>query len=99
MRKILLIILFTVFAFTDTSVDYFNRGFSYSKSGDDSRAISDYTEAIRLNPKYVDAYSNRGVSYDNLGRYLLSTKDARKACTLGNCKLLEKMGKDGLIRD
>ena len=31
------------------------------------RAIADYTEAIRLDPKYANAYSNRGVAYSDKG--------------------------------
>ena len=34
----------------------------YHAKGDYDRAIADYTEAIRLNPKYVTAYYNRGLA-------------------------------------
>ena len=33
------------------------------KRGDYERAISDYTEAIRLDPKYSTAYANRGFAW------------------------------------
>ena len=39
---------------------YNNRGNAYSKKGDYNRAISNYTEAIVLNPNYAIAYYNRG---------------------------------------
>ena len=31
--------------------------------GDNDRAISDYTDTIRLEPNFVTAYYNRGVTY------------------------------------
>jgi tetratricopeptide (TPR) repeat protein len=31
--------------------------------GDSDRAIADYSAAIRLNPKYIQALINRGVAY------------------------------------
>ena len=39
---------------------YCNRGYAYGKKGDYNRAIADYTQAIELNPNYVEAYNNRG---------------------------------------
>ena len=34
---------------------HYNRGLDYCKKGEFDRAISDYTEAIRIYPKYSDA--------------------------------------------
>lgn len=39
---------------------YFNRGLAYSRKGDRDRAMADYSEAIRLNPKNKMAIYNRG---------------------------------------
>ena len=36
-----------------------NRGEAWRSMGDADRALADYTEAIRLDPKYPAAYSNR----------------------------------------
>ncbi|NJM05723.1 tetratricopeptide repeat protein [Candidatus Gracilibacteria bacterium] len=36
-----------------------NRGGAYARSGDDQRAIADYTRAIELNPADGDTYFNR----------------------------------------
>jgi tetratricopeptide (TPR) repeat protein len=45
------------------SVLYNNRGVEYANKGDRDRAIADYDQALRLNPKYAAAYSNRGDSW------------------------------------
>lgn len=39
------------------------RGSAYSDKGDIDRAISDYNEAIRIDPKYANPYYNRGLAY------------------------------------
>ena len=40
---------------------YRNRGFAYEEKGELDKAIADYTEAIRLNPKDAAAFFGRGV--------------------------------------
>ena len=39
---------------------YDNRGLIWQEKGDLDKAIADYTEAIRLDPKYAMAYDSRG---------------------------------------
>ena len=39
---------------------YYNRGISYRETGKLDLAMADYTRAIELNPKYFEAYNNRG---------------------------------------
>ena len=68
---------------------YHGRGFAYDKLGQYQRAIEDYNQAIRLQPDYPKAYNNRGINYLSQGNNTLGCSDARKACALGNCKLLE----------
>ena len=40
---------------------------AYRVKGENDRAIADYTEAIRLDPKNANAYSNRGYAYSDKG--------------------------------
>ena len=49
------------------SINYRNRGNAYHDKGDSDRAIADYTEAIRLDPKHVNAYNGRGNIYRDKG--------------------------------
>ncbi|KAF0700214.1 Aste57867_9268 [Aphanomyces stellatus] len=43
--------------------------------GDLERAIADYTDALRLEPHNVAAYSNRGYAWRKLGRYDAAVDD------------------------
>ena len=46
----------------DAQADY-SRGFAYGREGDYDKAIADYSEAIRLDPKLACAYYNRADAY------------------------------------
>ena len=47
---------------------YFNRGIKKSDSGDPEGAISDFKEAIQLNPLFLDAYAEIDSTYERLGK-------------------------------
>jgi tetratricopeptide (TPR) repeat protein len=46
---------------------YSSRGIAYLAKGDNDRAIADYDQAIRLDPKLRSAYYNRGTAYQAKG--------------------------------
>ena len=49
------------------SVAYNNRGVTYSSKGELDRAIADYDESIRLDPKEAVTYKNRGQTHQRKG--------------------------------
>src|SRR5713226_6413097 len=48
---------------------YNSRGIGYHNKKDYDRAIAEYGEAIKLDPKYARAYYNRGLVYAAKGNY------------------------------
>jgi lipoprotein NlpI len=66
----------------DLAIKYYNRGTEFDEKGDDDRAISDYNQAISLDPKYASAYNNRGNAYKNKGNYDRAIADYNEAIRL-----------------
>jgi len=68
MKKTALILLLTLtlcavtFA-QQTAEDYYISGNAHYKNNNFNKAIADYTEAIKLNPHFAEAYYFRGNSY------------------------------------
>ena len=63
--------------------DLFNRGLAKSEAGDFQGAIADYTEAIRLNPNYAQAYNKRGIIHGrNLKDYPAAKADFDRAIAI-----------------
>lgn len=68
---------------------YINRGSAYHNFGNYRQALEDYNKAIGIRPDFSVAYINRGLIYLSQGDKNSGCRDARTACELGNCKLLE----------
>ena len=62
-----------------TAQEYYNRGNIYGKQGNLTQAISDYTKAIEINPKYTEDYYNRGNTYEKQGNLTQAISDYTKA--------------------
>ncbi len=61
---------------------YLNRGGAYALSGEMDRAISDWNEAIHLNPTLADAYNNRATAFYQKGDYKKALADYQQAAAL-----------------
>jgi serine/threonine protein kinase len=62
-----------------SAVFYYNRGMEWRKKKDYDKAVNDFDEAIRVDPKYVDAYERRGLTWEAKGEYEKATKDFDEA--------------------
>ena len=58
---------------------YFYCGVAYSAVQDFQNATEQYSEAIRLNPEYTNAYTNRGIAKDALERFEDAIADFNEA--------------------
>ena len=64
-RTTLCILAFGLLLISGCTKSANERGVSASQAGDYDKAIAEYTEAIRLDPKDAVAYYNRGLAYGN----------------------------------
>src|SRR5262245_42445384 len=79
------------------AMEYEARGAAYLFT-DRQRAIADYSEAIRLDPKYAVAYSNRGLAYAYKNEYDRAIADYNEAIRL-DPKYVEAYYNRGLAYD
>lgn len=68
---------------------YNDRGYIWLQAGKYDKALDDFNKSIQLKQNNADAYYNRAFVYLNQDDNISGCRDARKACELGNCKLLE----------
>ena len=50
---------------------------------DYDQAIHDYNKVIEVNPRYAEAYNNRGIAYFYKGDYDQAIRDSTKAIEIG----------------
>jgi tetratricopeptide (TPR) repeat protein len=66
----------------DLAIEHYNRGIAWGAKGDYDRAIADYDQAIRLDPKHTAAYVNRGAAWSDKGDHDRAIADYTEAIRL-----------------
>jgi tetratricopeptide (TPR) repeat protein len=61
---------------------YNNRGIAFAEKGQYDQAISDFNQAIAINPRYNKAYNNRGIVYRLREQYNQALSDFNKAISI-----------------
>jgi tetratricopeptide (TPR) repeat protein len=77
-------------AYGDRAIGYYKgnalawneRGVAYSMKDQFAKAAADYTEALKLDPKFLGALRNRASAYLHLGKYKEAVEDCTKAIDL-----------------
>src|SRR5436190_6779570 len=67
---------------SQTALRHLEQGKSYAASGDHTRAIAEFDEAIRLDPKLTAAYWQRGISHANKADHARAIADYEQAILL-----------------
>ncbi|MBN1383606.1 MAG: tetratricopeptide repeat protein [Elusimicrobia bacterium] len=62
-----------------TAYQWFSKGYEALTLKLYDKAIEYYTKAIKINPKYAEAYNNRGIAYYNKGLYGKAIEDTTMA--------------------
>ena len=62
--------------------EFFEQGKKDSSVENADSAISNYSKAIKINPKFVKAYNNRGIAYTWKKQFDLAIADFNKAIEL-----------------
>jgi len=62
---------------------YYNRGVSYGILGNHKMALNDYSQAIKINSKYAEAYYQRAISLINVNGFKAGKPDCLVAKNLG----------------
>src|SRR6185312_2905379 len=77
------------------AIAFNNRGNAWHAKKDYDRAIADYYQAIKLDPKYARAFYNRGISYGEQGKTDRAIQDYDRAIEL-NPQYAHAYGNRGL---
>lgn len=66
----------------DRLIAFNQRGRAFLVRGWTERALADFNEVLKLNPKWADGYNNRAVAYRQLGRFTEALADHDRALAL-----------------
>jgi tetratricopeptide (TPR) repeat protein len=64
------------------AIAFYGRGFEFQMQKNATRAIADFTEAIRINPQEAAAFNARGKALRRVGKAAEGDADIAKACSL-----------------
>ncbi len=67
----------------------YNRAILLAKTGQYQKAVEDFSRVIQDKPDDMGSYNGRATVYLNTGKIEAGCGDARKACSLGDCGLLQ----------
>jgi len=60
--------------------------------------MSDFNQAIQIDPTFATAYSRRAIVYGLLGQGQAACRDLQQACLLGDCGEYEGARQQGACR-
>lgn len=66
----------------DAAVDAYNEGMRLLQGGQHKNAIPEFDKALRLNPRYIEAYNARGITHNEMAQYERAIKDYDAALAL-----------------
>jgi Flp pilus assembly protein TadD len=64
------------------AVSHYRQGRAHARNGDLVRAIESFSRALRLNPKYTDAFVSRGIALSQSGDYDNAIADLSEALAI-----------------
>ena len=74
----LVIAAYFVFGFT-RAISWYNRGAANLAKGDYDQAVACFSKAIRIEPRFAEAYCNRGTAYYEKGYFDAAISDFSRA--------------------
>ena len=77
--------------------DYYNRGVTRFKNGENDGAISDFTKAIKMRPGYGIAYYHRAMAYLHEQQYDQAIADYTRAIEIDQQRFTVAYAERGLI--
>lgn len=79
--------------------DYSNRGLVYFRSGQMTKALADYNQALSLNPKLDRAYNNRANYFAQQGKWQAAIADYERALDLNPYNVRARINQGITYRD
>ena len=72
-------LIFTTANYAQNPKQYYKAGLEFIETGNNQDAISQFTKAVDLDPKYIEAYVERGKTYEKLNDLAKAFEDYKRA--------------------